>query len=65
MEIFYNVNIIKTLKEYQTHMYEHSSSSNRFRCNECPYNCKNYSKLKVRFQNKKIQLFHDNFIIIF
>ncbi|CAF0707513.1 unnamed protein product [Brachionus calyciflorus] len=33
-------------KEYQTHMYKHTSSSNRFRCTECPYNCKNYSKLK-------------------
>ncbi len=28
-------------------MYEHTSSSNRFQCKECPYNCKNYSKLKV------------------
>ena len=29
-------------------MYEHTSSLNRFQCSECPYNCKNYSKLKVR-----------------
>lgn len=28
-------------------MYKHTSSSNRFRCTQCPYNCKNYSKLKV------------------
>ena len=27
-------------------MYEHTSTSNRFQCTECPYNCKNYSKLK-------------------
>lgn len=39
--------LILKLKEYQTHTYEHTSTSNRFRCTECPYNCKNYSKLKV------------------
>ena len=33
-------------KEYQAHMYKHTSSSNRFQCVECPYNCKNFSKLK-------------------
>ena len=33
-------------KEYQAHVYEHTSTSNRFQCNMCPYNCKNYSKLK-------------------
>ena len=38
--------VVFVLKEYQAHVYEHTSSSNRFQCNMCPYNCKNYSKLK-------------------
>ncbi len=42
------------LKEYQSHMYEHTSGSNRFQCTECPYNCKNYSKLKVELIFKLI-----------
>jgi hypothetical protein len=58
--LFYNKHIILPqvyyhfiiLKEYQTHMYEHTSSLNRFRCSECPYNCKNYSKLKVSYFNE-------------
>lgn len=34
-------------KEFQIHTYQHTSTQNRFRCTECPYNCKNLSKLKV------------------
>lgn len=36
------------LKDFQNHIYSHSSQTNKFQCNLCPYNCKSFSKLKVR-----------------
>ncbi|CAF3567937.1 unnamed protein product [Rotaria sp. Silwood1] len=32
--------------DFQNHIYSHSSQTNKFQCNLCPYNCKSFSKLK-------------------
>ncbi|CAF4843365.1 unnamed protein product, partial [Rotaria sp. Silwood1] len=38
--------IFHDYSDFQNHIYSHSSQTNKFQCNLCPYNCKSFSKLK-------------------